>query len=237
MNTPNNTSATPPDTNSKLVSADTPLTKEERADFAEHQKVIKSAIEANAEMTVRLLDIKERKLYREDHGTWDAFCSNVIRLSTVTVNNRLRAYQIRKFLLENGVSRESLPAEDRPYRPLLSKPDDQLVPMFTKVLELADGRPVTEELMAKAVKACLPVVVKPAAEATPKEQARINSQTMKLIEEMATLLPSVDAGALPLTEVIKIRQFKTLVLALDANCQAVIIPMTPAMESPELQAA
>ena len=77
---------------------ETPLTDSERIDFENHREVIARTIEANADLIVRLIDIKQRKLYRDDYKTWENFCATILRLTAVSVNNKIRAHEIRQTL-------------------------------------------------------------------------------------------------------------------------------------------
>lgn len=200
---------------------ESPLTDTERADFDSHREAIARTIEANADLIVRLIDIKQRKLYRDDHKTWENFCSTILRLTAVAVNNKIRAYEIRQTLQNGGVEAIILPTEDRPFRPLFSLKAEDHVACFSKAVEIANGAPITEEIMSRAVKLCMPEEAASLPRGTlPK--AKINAQVMKLMGEMVLILPTVNHESLSLSYVAEIRAFREQLLALEARCDATI---------------
>ena len=68
--------------------ANAPLNTEEKRDFKRLDGVVKKACDAQWEMAAALNEIRERKLYRADHPTFEAYCKKQHAFT------RTRAYQL-----------------------------------------------------------------------------------------------------------------------------------------------
>ena len=79
-----------------------PLTKKERADWENHQKVIKHGIECVIDVGLSLADVRMRNLYREDFPTFDAYCES-IDTSKQRVSQLIQAGRAARMLTKAGI--------------------------------------------------------------------------------------------------------------------------------------
>lgn len=213
-----NTAVTTPE----IMPKPNPLTEEEEREFKAHLEAVTNTAKANADLAHRLLDIKERKLYRNTYETWEAFCAGVLDLTTVTVNNQIKSYQIRMLLIERGISPSSIPLSDRPLRPLLAvKSPEETVSAFNEAVSNANGTAVTEDLISQAVQKLreLATDTKGGPEGA-RMKTKKNAKVLKLVEEVTSLLSDVEVVTLPLADVARIKLLKAAVSALETACEA-----------------
>lgn len=99
-----------------------------------------------------LWEIKSRRLYRQDHSSFEAFCRKVFGMGKSNINRSLRSAEVAKHLATNVAK----PERESHIRPLLQLSDPaQQVDCYRQALEAAttEKRPMKSTDVAKAVHA------------------------------------------------------------------------------------
>ena len=135
---------TTPDTDVAL----SPLTKEEKKDWKRLQRVVSKGIDGQWEMGAALLEINERKLYREEYEKFGDYLRNQHEISKSRGYQLIDAAAVR-MQLEKVNHGGHLPESERQCRELAVVPADELSKVWEQVLQTASEQdiPVTGKLI------------------------------------------------------------------------------------------
>jgi hypothetical protein len=129
------------------------LTTQETARREELEK----QIESNISMVGRaLFEIRESRLYRETHGTFEEYCKERFAMNRDYINKQIRAAEVVSNLDTNGI--QNKPNSERQARPLAKLPPEDQPAAWEKAKELAkeEGKPVAARHVEKAVEEVMP---------------------------------------------------------------------------------
>ena len=124
---------------------ESPLTTQEQRDLQQHEHIITQGLDTFTEVGQALLDIRDRRLYRGAHKTFEAYCREKWGFTKSRANQLVDAACIVN-VLENDNHGCQKPQNERQIRPLTKLKDpDQQKQVWNAACETAqrEGRPVT----------------------------------------------------------------------------------------------
>lgn len=134
------------------------ITPEESVRLAELER----RIESNVAMVGRdLFEIRESRLYRQTHGTFEEYCQARFGMDRRYINMQIKASEVIDNLGTNGS--QNLPTSERQARPLTKLPAEQQPAAWEKAQEIAkeEGKPVTSRHVEAAVLEVMPKTEEP----------------------------------------------------------------------------
>lgn len=124
------------------MDASTALTARETRTLQRCEQTISKGLATFRDVGQALLEIRDSRLYRDSHATFEAYCSERWEFS------RQRAYQLigaAQTVEAMSTVVDTPPTTERQIRPLLTVPEDQRADVWAEVVETApveDGKPV-----------------------------------------------------------------------------------------------
>jgi hypothetical protein len=149
-----------PDNESQEQPLSATLSDEERTLYEEHQKFITAHFETFAEVAVRLADIRNRKLYREEFKTFEEFCRTRCKITHRRANQLIQGVEvIHGLLTEMGtpgsqkVSQDKLlPTTEKQTRELAKAPPDQRPAIMREATQGGTVEPTTRAIRLATAK-------------------------------------------------------------------------------------
>lgn len=137
-----------------IIPADdsTPLTEAETADLQRHIGTIRRGMEGFKAMMEAIRDVRDRRLYRTTHPTFEAFCQEHCDMTRGRVNQLIRAAEVTADL-DTRVSK-ALPRPDteKQIRPLAPLPPPQRAEAWAAAVQAAEGKsPTAKQVEAAAL--------------------------------------------------------------------------------------
>ena len=135
--------------------ANAPLNTEEKRDFKRLDGVVKKACDAQWEMAAALNEIRERKLYRADHPTFEAYCNKQHAFTRTRAYQLTDAAELRKQLENVNNCRQKsdppklLPTTESQCRELRVVPADDLPRVWDQIVEHSEseGKQITAKMI------------------------------------------------------------------------------------------
>lgn len=87
-----------------------------------------------------LMTIRDKRLYRQDYSTFEAYCQERWGMTHRRVNQLIAATETVNSL---GTLVPTLPTNERQTRPLTQLPPEQQAPAWQRAVEMAGDNPVT----------------------------------------------------------------------------------------------
>jgi hypothetical protein len=117
----------------------TPLSNQERARFRQLRIVVERGLSQFLEVGAALATIRNERLYRETHSTFESFCRERYALARSTVDAVIRSASTAQLLIGNGVE---LPANtsEAAVRPVSTLPSPKLQLETWKLIKAASGK-------------------------------------------------------------------------------------------------
>jgi len=128
----------------------TALTTVEKGELAEFEQVIQSGLQTFAEVGNALLAIRDGRLYRSEHGTFDAYCKDRWGMSKTHANRLVESAKVIGNLTPIGVT----PTTESQARPLSRLAPERQTEAWKGATEKAEseGRRVTARDVEEQVK-------------------------------------------------------------------------------------
>ena len=104
----------------------------ERARLEELESIVEKGLQTFYEVGKALDEIREQKLYRESHKTFDAYCREKWGIAKQTANRFIAAAQVIENLTPMGVK---IPANERQVRPLTGLSPELQLEIWQEALE------------------------------------------------------------------------------------------------------
>ncbi len=106
-----------------------PMNEEEQKRLEELEGVIRTNFGAFVDTGLALAEIRDKKLYRQSHVTFEAYCKEIMEISKNRANELISSARVIEHLTaiggQNGI--EILPMNERQARPLTKlEPEDQI---------------------------------------------------------------------------------------------------------------
>lgn len=129
-----------------------PLSKEEQSALKKHEKVIKKGLKTVLEVGAALIAIRDGKLYRKTHDTFEKYCEDRWGFSSRRAFQLVDATQALENLKCEPVV-HNLPKTERAIRPLTELPKEGQIEAAKQAVTTAEkeGRKVTPKDIKKAV--------------------------------------------------------------------------------------
>jgi hypothetical protein len=129
------------------------LTTNEQRDFDLYEGIVQSGIDTFVEVGRALAEIRDRRLYRAEHDTFEDYCRERWELGRTRAYQLISAAEVSRAMSTNGGHGEHLPANERQAReltPLLREDERQAVEVWRDLTE-AHGDKVTAAKVREAV--------------------------------------------------------------------------------------
>jgi len=137
------------------MSAVLSLTLIERSNLAAHEQTIDRARSAFVDAGLALSAIRDGKLYRETHSTFEDYCRDRWQFEKSHVYRLMDAAEVVKVISKDSPIGEVLPANERQARPLVDVPEENRAEVWAEVVETAPrndaGAPVVTARHVEAV--------------------------------------------------------------------------------------
>lgn len=129
--------------------ADADLTVDERDDLIEHEEIIEQGLQTFVDVGTALLAIRDGKLYRETHATFEEYCRGRWEM----VASRARQLIAAAETVENlkTVTTVTLPESERQARPLSKLEPEQQREAWAKAVDTAPNGKVTAAHVQRVV--------------------------------------------------------------------------------------
>jgi len=114
------------------------LTASESTALAEHEAVIERGIQTFYEVGIALADIRDRKLYRADYGTFEEYAEKRWQMSRPRAYQLIEAAAVVSTTVDTGLP---APENERQARELGRVPEPERAEVWAKTVERTDGRP------------------------------------------------------------------------------------------------
>lgn len=124
------------------------LTLEQRAELQRCERVIQSGLETFELVGNALISIRDSKLCRETHDTFEAYVRDKWGMSKMHAHRMMGAAKVVANLESNQLV---TPATESQARPLTSLPAEQQVPAWKAAVEIAGGKQPTAKQVEEAV--------------------------------------------------------------------------------------
>lgn len=119
---------------------------------ADRLRELESQIESNIAMVGRaLFEIRESRLYRITHKTFEDYCQERFAMNRRYINMQIQAASVMENLGTNGS--QNIPTSERQARPLASLPKEDQPEAWEKAQDIAkeEGKPLAARHVEKAV--------------------------------------------------------------------------------------
>ena len=113
------------------------LTASESNALTEHEAVIERGIQTFYEVGIALADIRDRKLYRAEHGTFEDYCQQRWQMSKAHAYRMIDAAEVVSPIGDSGLP---LPANEGQARELGRVPEAERATVWAETVERTDGK-------------------------------------------------------------------------------------------------
>lgn len=132
----------------ELLIPEKPLTKREQSKLLKLEDTIQRGLDSFYEIGQALEEIREARLYRVEHPSFELYCRDRWGMSKTNANRHILAFKTTKLLAPIGVT----PAKESQVRPLTKlDPEDQLEAWRKVVDRAGDASKVTASLVHDVV--------------------------------------------------------------------------------------
>lgn len=114
------------------------LTASESNALAEHEAVIERGIQTFYEVGIALADIRDQKLYRADHGTFEEYAEKRWQMSRPRAYQLIEAAAVVSTTVDIGLP---APENERQARELSRIPEPERAEVWAETVERTDGKP------------------------------------------------------------------------------------------------
>jgi hypothetical protein len=189
---------------------DAPLTPSEQQQLSELETTIERGLQAFYETGAALLQVRDARLYRATHATFDDYCRERWQMSKTNANRLIQAAGVVANVTPIGV----IPANEAQARALARLPEAEQADAWQEVLDKTDGKPTgkaTEQVVRErsqkptpaapraapanhpdaAARATPDPAQQPVHSATPLEVAELQQRLQAAMEEIRDLQAQV----------------------------------------------
>lgn len=129
---------------------ETALSTDERADLARHEALIEAHKRSFIRVGEALLDIRDRRLYRETHRTWADYCQERWGFVGRRGEQLIAAFTVAQSITNNSHEPLPEPEKEGQLRPLVSLPEDEAVQVWRDATEVYGPSPTGSQVAAVA---------------------------------------------------------------------------------------
>lgn len=113
-----------------------------------YESKIQAGLATFVEVGNALMEIREGKLYRETHGTFEAYCKEKWGMSKMHAHRLMGAAEVTSNLDSNQLV---TPSSESQVRPLAHLPPDQQKEVWAKAVEIGGGKPTAKDVQRAVV--------------------------------------------------------------------------------------
>jgi hypothetical protein len=150
------------------------LSESEEELLAECEKVVTQFRESGLEAGKALATIRDERLYRQSHKTFEAYCRDRWDMGRDNADHLIGWAKVH----ENLPTTVGKPATESQARPLTSLEPGQQVVAWNKAIELAGEEKVTAKIVAKAVKEITHPVVQEIVQPESQKETKEDSEAL-----------------------------------------------------------
>jgi hypothetical protein len=133
------------------------LTAPERSDLKRCEKTIEKGMATFLDVGRALLEIQQDKLYRDKHGTFEAYCKGRWEMGKSQAYRLIDAVEVDEQIKMSPIGDKMEIKNESQARELVGVSQDDLPKIVEKAVEIADGNPVTAKAIRQAKGELLPV--------------------------------------------------------------------------------
>jgi hypothetical protein len=143
------------------------ITMEESSRLVELEKQIKRGLDTFVEVGEALLEIRDSRLYRIEHGTFEEYCRDKWGMSKPYAIQMIAASKVAKNL--ETVAIATKPTTESQARPLTTLPADKQPEAWSRAVEIAGGdQPTAKQVQAAVFEVMPPEPISPEGPAKQK---------------------------------------------------------------------
>lgn len=137
-----------------LVEQTEPLTEEESADFVKLTETARKCVDSSLIGIQAMREIRDRKLYRGSHKTFQDFCDEVLDLSEQRVSQILKCAEEIAKLQEEEIPEAHIPSTERAIRELrrVKNPKNKAEVLRIAAELAGEGRPTSASILKARIK-------------------------------------------------------------------------------------
>jgi len=147
------------------------LSLKEQQEFTRHEIIIKAGMLNFFEVGFALCQIKEKRLYRETHDTFEDYCRERWDISRDYAYKQIAAASVIQNV-DQGIQK---PETERQARPLAKLPAEEQAPAWQKAVETAPEGKVTARHVGKIVRE---IIGDPVGDGIKKTLKRVNKENL-----------------------------------------------------------
>jgi hypothetical protein len=156
-----------------------PLSNEDKQRLQDFTITIKEGMKSFCATGSALKKIKEEKLYREIHKTFEKYVQSTFQMSPRRANQFISASEVIENLKQNGNNCPVLPINESQARVLASLPKEQQVEVWTKAVENSAGEVPTAKIVKETVNELCPPEI--------THKILVTSESQKICKAIETL--------------------------------------------------
>lgn len=142
-------------------------TEAERTALRECEAKIQVGLSTFVEVGNALMEIRDGKLYRETHGTFEDYCREKWGMSKTYATRLIQAHASASNLVPIGTSAKHIaPTSESQVRPLAHLTPEQQKEVWAKAVEIGGGKPTAKDVQKAVVEVVVPAEKR--AERPPK---------------------------------------------------------------------
>lgn len=129
--------------------ADLPLDPAEQARLAECESTIERGLSTFGQVGAALLGIRDGRLYRDTHRTWETYLSERWHISRAYAHRTIEAAEVASMLPNGNVHTEAVARE---LVPVMRQDPTSLPAVMAEAVERSAGQPVTASVVRSVVR-------------------------------------------------------------------------------------
>jgi hypothetical protein len=169
-----------------------PITIEESKRFIELEKIVGAGISGFVKVGGALMEISEKRLYRADHQTFEAYCREKWDLSRPSAYRLIGAAKVAGNLSPMGDT--PAPTNERQTRPLTCLEPALQKQAWTAAVEAARGDQPTSREVETAVAKVAPSTKTKASRMQPKRGVSERSRAMSIAKKVIAQIKEIPGG-------------------------------------------
>lgn len=162
------------------------LTKTESQTLASYEVAIKQGLETFVEVGTAFAAIRDGRLYRETHDTFEDYCHKRWMLSRSYVNRVIAAAGVVNAIDAQG-HQATLPESERQARPLASLPQEERAEAWNEAVEESVGQPTAakvQEVVDRRKSTASPQVARETSADELTDSEDVESRIDNVLEEI-----------------------------------------------------
>jgi hypothetical protein len=165
------------------------LSLDEQAELARLETVIEKGLETFFEVGSALLDIREKRLYRQSHSTFADYCRERWTLSASYAHQLIDSVEVVNDLRKSArADFQTLPKTEKVVRPLVNLTTEDRQTVWAQSCQKANGHPTAEQV-AQTVKETVPP--------ERRQKRKRKSAAEKIAEQIGGMRIAFDGALVP----------------------------------------